>query len=142
MDKADFSSANEEGNAQGDYGANTNGGECGAFVGAEILEGIRHEAAAAAAAATGTPPESGDSTASKRPRLTTGPSSFKAGSLLALNDSRVESTTGCEGNPPSRRWMSSTGRKVPRVGREFQVDTLPDPMSSRTVVSPASQDES
>jgi hypothetical protein len=140
MDKADFSSANEEGTAQGDYGAFIHGGDSGAFVGAEILEGIRH--AAAAAAATGIPLESGDSTASKRPRLTTGPSSFKAGSLLALNDSRVESTTGCEGNPPSRRWMSSTGRKVPRVGREFQVDTLPDPMSSRTVVSPASQDES
>lgn len=139
MDKEDFSSVNDEGSAQGDHRAASRDGDTRALVGAEILEGLRQATPAGAARLPTT--EGGDGSASKRPRRTTDPSSSNAGPFLALNAPRLESTAGCEDNPPSRRWMSSTGRKAPRVGSEFQVDSLPEPSNLRTVVSPTSQDE-
>jgi hypothetical protein len=141
MEKEDFSSVNDEGSAQGDLPAALRDGDSRAFVGAEILEGIR-QAAAAGGAAKFPETESGDGTASKRPRLTTKTSSPDAGPFLTLHAPKLESTAASENNPPSRRWMSSTGRRAPRVGNEFQVDALPDPSSFRSVVSPTSQDES
>lgn len=138
MDKEDFSSVNDDASMQGDLRAAVRDGDSGAVVGAEILEGIRR-----AVSATPSATASGDGTASKRPRLlATNPSSSIAGTFLAQNAPRLESATGCEDNPSGRRWMSSTGRKAPRVGSEFQVDILPDPSSVRTVVSPATQDDS
>jgi hypothetical protein len=142
MEKEDFSSVNDEGSAQGDLPAALRDGDSRALVGAEILEGIR-QAAAAGGAVKFPETERGNGTASKRPRLTTNPSSPDARPFLTLHAPKLESSTAaCENDPPSRRWMSSTGRRAPRVGNEFQVDALPDPSSFRSVVSPTSQDES